>query len=75
MILIRICYTNFVIYFFLICGLFIWKKSFSYKDMTACFENLLVLQRSLMGCNIIFNCGKDSLIFQNLLITRISYSS
>jgi len=40
---------NFVIYFLLTCGLPIWQGSFSYKDVIACFRNLLVLQRSLMG--------------------------
>jgi hypothetical protein len=27
-----------------------------------------------MGCNIIFKCGKDSLVFQNSFLTRIPYS-
>jgi hypothetical protein len=27
----------------------------------AYFGNLLILRRSLMGCNIVFKCGKDSL--------------
>jgi len=45
--------TNFVIYFLLTCGLPIWQGSFSYKDMTACFGNLLALQRSLMCSNIV----------------------
>ena len=30
------------------------------KDVAVCFGNLLVLQRSLMGCNIVSKCGKDS---------------
>jgi hypothetical protein len=28
-----------------------------------------------MGCNIVSKCGKDSLMFQNLFLTRIPYSS
>jgi hypothetical protein len=35
---------NFVIYFLLTCGLPIWRGLFSYKDVTACFGNLLALQ-------------------------------
>jgi hypothetical protein len=66
---------NFVIYFLLTYGLPIWQGSFSYKDVVACFGNLLVLQGSLMGCNIVSNSGKDSLMFQNPFLTRISYSS
>ena len=31
--------------------------------MAAYFENLLILQRSLMGCNIVYKCGKDSEFF------------
>ena len=54
---------NFIIYFLLTCGLFIWKASFSYKDVVAYFGNLLILQGSLMGYNIVSN--KDSLIFHN----------
>ena len=57
------------------CGLSIWQSSFFYKDMTACFWNLLVLQGSLIGCNIAFKCGKDSLMFQNLFLITIPYSS
>jgi hypothetical protein len=45
--------TSFVIYFLLTCGLPIWQQSFSYKEMAACFGNLLTLQGSLMGCNIV----------------------
>jgi hypothetical protein len=30
------------------------------KDVAAYFGNLLILQRSLMGCNIVSMCGKDS---------------
>jgi len=29
-------------------------------NMAAYFGNLLILQRSLMGCNIVSKCGKDS---------------
>jgi hypothetical protein len=67
--------TNFVIYILLTCGLSIWLGFFSYKDMEAGFVNLLVPQGSLMSCNIISKCGKDSLMFQNLFLTRIPYSS
>jgi hypothetical protein len=28
-----------------------------------------------MGCNVIFKCGKDSLMFQNSFLLRIPYSS
>jgi hypothetical protein len=66
---------NFIIYFLLICGLFIWRESFSYKDMTACLGNFLILQESLMGCNIIFKCDKNLLMFQNHFLKRISYLS
>jgi hypothetical protein len=45
---------NFIIYFLLTCGLPIWIGFFSYKDVVACFGNLLALQGSLMGCNIVF---------------------
>ena len=45
--------TNFVIYFLLTYGLPIWQGSFSYKDMVACFGNLLVLKGSLLGCDIV----------------------
>ena len=38
--------------------------------METCFGNVLVLQGSLMGCNIVFKCGKDSLMFQNPFFTR-----
>jgi hypothetical protein len=41
--------------------------------VTACFENLLVLQGSLMSCNIISKYDKDSLMFQNPFLTRIYY--
>jgi len=51
------------------------KHPFSYKDVVAYFGNLLVLQGSLMGCNIVSNCGKDSLMFQNPFFTRFPYSS
>jgi hypothetical protein len=50
---------------FLTCGLPIWQGSFSYKDVKAFFGNLLVLQWSLMGYNIIFKYDKNSLMFQN----------
>jgi hypothetical protein len=49
--------------------------SFSYKDVGACFGNFLVPQGSLMSCNIISKCGKDSLMFQNPFLIRIPYSS
>jgi hypothetical protein len=57
----RVC-MNFVIYFLLTCGLPIWLGFFSYKDVAAGFENFLVPQGSLMSCNIISKCGKDSFI-------------
>jgi hypothetical protein len=66
---------NFVIYFLLTCGLPIWLGFFSYKDVIASFENFLVPQGSLMSCNIISKCGKDSLMFQNPFLIRIPYSS
>ena len=61
--------TNFVIYFHLTCGLPIWLGFFSYKDVAAGFGNFLVPQGSLMRCNIISKCGKDSLMFQNPFLT------
>jgi hypothetical protein len=66
---------NFVIYFHLTRELSIWQESFFYKDVAAYFGNLLVLQGFLIGCNIVFKCGKDSLIFQNPFLTIIPYSS
>jgi hypothetical protein len=77
----RICnigqtgFMNFVICFLLTCGVSIWQGSFSYKDVVACFGNLLVLQGSLMGCNIVSKSVKDSLMFQNSFLIRIPYSS
>jgi len=62
---------NFIIYFLLACGLPIWQGTFSYKDAVAYYRNFLVLQGSLMGCNIIFKYGKDSLMFQNSFLTTI----
>jgi len=32
-----------------------------------CFGNLLALQGSLMGCNIVFKSGKDSFFFGKLM--------
>jgi len=61
--------------FLLTCGLSIWQRFFSYKDVGACFGNVLVPQGSLMSCNIISKCGKDSLIFQNPFLIRIPYST
>jgi hypothetical protein len=52
---------NFVIYFHLTCGLPIWLGFFSYKDVAAGFGNFL--------------SGKDSLMFQNLFLIKIPYSS
>ena len=43
--------------------------------MTACLGNFLILQESLMGCNIIFKCDKNLLMFQNHFLKRISYLS
>jgi hypothetical protein len=64
---------NFVIYFLLIDRIPIWLGFFSYKDVAAGFGNLLVPQESLMSCNIISKCGKDSLMFQNPFVIRIPY--
>jgi hypothetical protein len=61
---------NFVIYLLLICGFSIWKGSFSYKDVAAYFKNFLVLQGSLMSYNIIFKCGKDSLMSKILFLQK-----
>jgi len=44
------------------CGILFWEFYF------------LVSQGSLMSCNIIFKCGKDSLMFQNPFHIRIPYS-
>jgi hypothetical protein len=38
--------------------------------VATCYENFLVLQGSLMGCNINFKCGKDSLMFQNYFLKK-----
>ena len=59
--------------FFFTCELRVWHESFSYKGVTTYFRNFLVLQESLMDCNIIFRCGNDLLIFQNLFLTKIPY--
>jgi hypothetical protein len=48
---------------------------FSYKDVAAGYGNFLVTQGSLMSCNIISKCGRDSLMFQNPFLIRIPYSS
>ena len=69
------CQKDFVIYFHLTCGLPVWLGFFSYKDVAAGFGNFLVPQGSLMSCNIISKCGKDSLMFQNNFLIRIPYSS
>jgi hypothetical protein len=61
-ILVNIDCMNFDIYFLLTCGLPIWLGFFSYKDVAAGFENFLVLQRYLIGKNIVFMCGMDSIL-------------
>ena len=66
---------NFVIYFYLTCGLPISLGFFSYKYVAAGFGNFLVPQGSLISCNIISKCGKESLMFQNPFLIRIPYSS
>ena len=40
--------------------MFCYLLPFPKKDVGAYFGNLLILQRSLMGCNIVSKCGKDS---------------
>ena len=57
--------TNSVIYFLLTCGLPICLGFFSYKDVVASFGNFLVLQVYLMGNNIVFMCGMDSILMWN----------
>jgi hypothetical protein len=49
----------------------IWLGCFSYKDVAASFGNFLVPQGSLMSCNIISKCDKDSLMFHNPFFIRI----
>jgi len=56
---------NFVIYFILTCGLSIWLGFFFLKDVTTDFEIFLVLQGYLMGNNIVFMCGMDSILIWN----------
>jgi hypothetical protein len=56
---------NFVIYFILTCGLSIWLRFFFLKDVTTDFEIFLVLQGYLMGNNIVFMCGMDSILIWN----------
>jgi len=56
---------NFVIYFLLTCGFPIWLGFFSYKHVTAGFENFQVLQGYLMSNNIVFMCGMDSILIWN----------
>jgi hypothetical protein len=73
--LVNIGYMNFVIYFYLTCGLPIWLGFFSYKDVAAGFGNFLVPLGSLMSCSIISKCGKNSSMFQNPFLIRIPYSS
>jgi len=65
---------NFIIYFHLTCGLPIWLGFFSYKDVAAGYENFLVPQGSLMSCNIISKCSRDSLMFQNPFLIHPSYT-
>jgi hypothetical protein len=67
--------TNFVIYFLLTCGILIWLGFFSYKNVTAGFVNFLVPQGSLISCNIISKCDKDSLMFHNPFLIMIPYPS
>ena len=43
--------------------------------MAAGYGNFLVPQGSLMSCNIISKCGRDSLMFQNPFLIRIPYES
>jgi hypothetical protein len=64
------CYLH-----FLTCGLLIWLGFFFYKDVKTDFGNFLVPQGSLMSCNIISKCSKNSLMFHNLFLIRIPYSS
>jgi hypothetical protein len=45
-------------------GLPIWLGFFSYKDVTADFENFLE-KRYLMGNNIVFMCGMYSILIWN----------
>jgi len=66
---------NFIIYFLLTCGLPIWLGFVSDKDVAAGYGNFLVPQGSLMSCNIISKCGRDSLMFQNPFLIKIPYSS
>ena len=42
---------------------------------TIYFESFLVIKRFLMRNNIIFKCDKNSLMFQNPFLIRISYLS
>ena len=37
-------------------------------------KKILVSQGSVMSCNIISKCGKDSLMFHNPFLIRIPYS-
>jgi hypothetical protein len=67
--------TNFVIYFLLTCGLPIWQGSFSYKDMTACFGNLLALQRSLMCSNIVSKWQGFINVSKSFFLQGFPYSS
>ena len=50
---------NFVIYFLLTCELSILLGFFLYKDVTSCFENLLILQttRIFNGLQYSFKVG------------------
>jgi hypothetical protein len=58
---------------------FFWPVDFLFgkdpKDVTACFENFLVPQESLMSWNIIFKSCNDSLMFQIPFLIMIPYSS
>jgi hypothetical protein len=56
---------NFVIYFLLTYGLPILLGLFSYKDVSAGFDNFLVLQGYLMGNNIVFKYDMDSVLIWN----------
>jgi hypothetical protein len=54
---------------------FPFDNDFFFKDVTACCENLLILQGSSMDYNIIFKCRSDLLMFQKFSFAMIFYSS
>jgi len=71
---VRTNYMNFIIYFLFDLWTSLYdNEHFLIRMIQLVFGNFLALEASLMGYNVIFKCGKDSLMFQNSFLTRIPY--